>query len=501
MRLEKNIGQNIETDITVVMIDSRSKKHPEMVRMAIGSIQKQYYPVKMIVVDNTELKHTIGACWNAAVKECKTDWILFLGDDDWASRDLCYCLHKFAEEHPNLDAITTGMTFYNPSGLEIKTSQQNTGMWKREYLLKYPFNEKLKKGIDREYVEEASKRNVKVGHLVYHNGIFVRIHDNDEHLTKRPGVVNPPKDIYFNSRYPTFIKPVVERLKYQGFDVALDNHDFDERWISQCKTIWCDWADNNAYFISKLNTKARRILRLHAFEAFAPQIHYIDFDAFDTIIFVAEHIKDYVEKQLSRKLDQAVVIPNGVDLKEFNIPKGKEYNHRIAYAGDLSRKKGLQLLFIVAEHFPEYQFHVAGKFSEPDMPEYFNQRKPYNVYLEPYSYDLNEFFKDKTYFLLTSPREGCNVTTLQAMAAGLYPLVYHHVGAEQIYPHYSIWKSLKKLESILAYHAKMPQDHRDFVSETYDFENMYLKFKEIIDGKNEKANSRDGALQYAGTAG
>ena len=470
----------MKPNITVVMIDSRSYLHPEMVEVAINSVKKQYHPVDLIVVNNLNLSNTIGKCWNTAVAQAETEWVLFMGDDDWLSRDYTYCLNKFVEEKPYFDAVTTGMTFYNPTGVQIETSQQNTGMWKREYLLKHPFNEKLKKGIDREYVEEAGKRDVRVGHLVYHHGIFVRVHDTGAHLTKRPQVVKPPKDIYVNSRYSSFIQPVVERLKYQGYDVALDNHDFDIRWTENCGVIWCDWADNNAYQISKMKTKARRILRLHSYEAYTPQIHYIDFDAFDKVVFVAEHVKDYVERQLARKIENAVVIPNGVDMEAFTIAPGKAHNNRVAYAGELSRKKGLPLLLMVAEQFPQYEFHVAGKFTEPDMAEYFQRTKPANIFLEPYSYNLNEFFADKTYFMLTSPREGCNVTTLQAMAAGLYPLVYQHVGADKIFPHYSVWRSMKKLKTIFEFTNLRPEDHREFVAERYDFEMMYAKFKDVM---------------------
>lgn len=487
-------------DITVVMIDSRSSLHPQMVQTAIHSVKQQYHKVKLLVVDNRDLSKTIGQCWNYAVKQCETEWILFMGDDDWLSRDYTYCLSKFAQEQPGMDAITTGMTFYNPTGQQIETSQQNTGMWRREYLLKHPFNEKLKKGIDREYVEEAAKRNVRVGHLVYHHGIFVRIHEDSKFLTKRPHVVDPPKHIYFNARYPTFIQPVVDKLKYQGFDVAIDNHDFDERWVTDCKVIWCDWADNNAYYISKLKTDAKKILRLHSYEAYTPTIHYIDFDAFDVIIFVAEHVKEHVEHQLGRALKNAIMIPNGINMKEFTIAENKQKNNKVAYAGDISRKKGLPLLLAIAEHFPQYEFHVAGKFSEPDMAEFFNQRKAANVFLEPYSYNLNEFFADKTYFLLTSPREGCNVTTLQAMAAGLYPLVYDHVGAEKIFPHYSIWRSVKKLEQIFKFVGKGPKDHREFVLQNNNFHDMYINFKVIIDELIKDYDSSNGALQHSGTA-
>ena len=473
------------------MINSRGDIHPDWVSMAIASVKRQYYPVKMIVVDNRELKHTIGACWNKAVREAKTEWVLFIGDDDWISRDYCYCLKSFAEDHPEYDCITTGMTFYKPDDTHNITTQQNTGMWKREYLLKYPFNEKLKKGIDREYVEEAQKCGCTAAHLFYHHGIFVRIHET-HNLTKRPER-KKISDIYFNARYPTFINPVVDRLRYQGYDVVVDNKDFNYDLAGGAKLIWADWCDENAYKLAEFKTKAKKIMRLHAYEAFTITPYYINWKAFDKVIFVADHIKEYVERILRRKITNSIVIPNGVRLDGYNF-KNKKQNNKIAWAGNIDRKKGGQLLLFIAEHFPEYEFHVAGKFNEQDMIEYFDKRKPDNLFIHPYSYDLNKFFKDKTYFLNTSPREGCPVTPLEAMACGLKPLIYRWVGAEDYVSKYWTFKDMAELGAILNGNYD-PWRYREYVENNYNFEVMYDSFKEIIDGavtgkfKNKVQNS------------
>ena len=461
------------------MIDSRSNIDPQMVGVAIGSVKKQYHKVDFIIIDNRELKWSIGKCWNEAVKKAKTDWVLFMGDDDWLSRDYCLCLSHFAKEDDRYDCITTGMTFYNPDQVQVETPQQNTGMWKREFLLEHPFNEKLKKGIDREYVEEAQKYGVNAAHLSYHHGIFVRIHDVHA-LTKRPEIVEEPGDIYINARYGSFIAPVADRLKYQGFSVTVSNNDFNPELARNAKIIWCDWADNNAVEISKFKTDAAKILRVHSYEAFTTTIHYIDFDAFDKVIFVAEHIKDYVETKIRRKLDNAVVIPNGVPLGNYKI-KPHERNNKIAWAGNIDRKKGAQLLMFLAEQFREYDFHVAGKFYEEDIVRFFNERKPDNLILEPYSYDLNEFFSDKTYFLNTSPREGCPVTPLEAMASGLKPIMYNWVGAEQYLPKSFIFKDHAEFNAILE-GDYTPERYRDYVETRYNFKTMYDSIKGIIDG-------------------
>jgi glycosyltransferase involved in cell wall biosynthesis len=474
----------MQTDITVVMIDSRSDIHPDWVTVAINSVKAQYHPVKMIVIDNRDLEYTIGQCWNQAVQKADTEWILFIGDDDWLSRDYCLCLSKFVEDDRKTrgneyDAVTTAMTFYNPEQLPFETPQQNTGMWKREYLLKYPFNEKLKKGVDREYVEEASKRGCNTAHLNYHHGIYVRVHDT-HNLTKRPELLEEPGEYVFFARMPTFIRPVVDGLKYQGHNVTLSNHDYHPEYVKNAKVIWCDWADKDAFEIARLETNAKKILRVHAYEAFTTMLYYINYNAFDKIIFVAPHIREIVETRLKRRLERATIIPNGVKVEDYEIAEGKEKNNKIAWAGQIDRKKGAQLLMFIAEHFPQYQFHIAGKFYEEDIAVYFNECKPDNLILEPYSYDLNEFFKDKTYFLNTSPREGCPVTPLEAMACGVKPLIYRWHGSDKYLPSYWTFKSLSELETLLAGDVD-PYRYREYVDKNNNFSTMYSRFKEIID--------------------
>lgn len=467
--------------ITVVMIDSRSDAHPDWVQTAINSVKRQVYPVKLIVVNNVGRKHTIGKCWNDAVKQVDTPWVLFLGDDDWITPDYCQMLSNYArrDDLKHAVCVTTHMTVFRDyaDGERYKELPRPcTGMWRREYLLQYPFNEKLPKGIDREYFEEAEKRGDTRILIHYHAGYHYRQHD-DYSCAGKIQLKTSSGDIYVNSRYPLHTTPIVERLK-KHYDVVIDNHPFDPQAAEGARVIWCDWGNEEAAKISRYETPARKVLRIHAYEAYTSMLHYIDLNAFDKVIFVADHIRDYCQAVLKRRIENAVVIPNGVDLKGFRPPRGKRRNHRIAYAGELSRKKGSQLLLFMAEHFPEYAFHVAGKFVEPDFAQYWHARAPENVILEPYSYDLNKFFEDKTYFLLTSPREGCNVTTLQAMAAGLKPLVYDHVGASDIFGPY-VFRDLPEFSMLLD-----EVDHREYrayVEANYSIEKIFEQYKSIFD--------------------
>lgn len=487
--------QEVSSLITVVMIDSRSDRHPDWVQTAINSVKKQTYPVKLLVVDNIGRKKTIGQCWNEAVKHVNTPWTFFLGDDDWISPDLCGLFAYYIQRRDLQHAVsfTTNMTVYREEGQETRSKElprPHTGCWKTEYLRKYPFNEKLQKGIDREYIEEVEKRGDTKILIHYHAGYHYRQHD-DYSCAGKISLKPQSGEIYINSRYPIHVSNIAERLK-KDYSVTLDNHPFDPLSTKGAKLWFCDWGNENAAAMGNYEADVPKILRIHAYEVFTQLLHHIPFERFDTVIFVADHIKEYAEKVLQQKIEQAMVIPNGVDLNAFTIPQGKRPNNKIAYAGELSRKKGLPLLMFIAPHFPEYEFHVAGKFNEPDIAEFFHKKASPNIFIEPYSYNLNKFFADKTYYLHTSPREGCPVTPLQAMAAGLQPLIYDAIGMQEIFTNTETFSNVLDLAHLLGLPVHF-EDNRAFVHQNHNIEFIYPLWENLIHGYIESRNIKASA--------
>ena len=73
--------------LSIIVIDSRSERHPEWVQVCLDSLEKQIVPVELLVIDNTKREKTIGECWNEGVRHCTSDWIAFVGDDDYVARD------------------------------------------------------------------------------------------------------------------------------------------------------------------------------------------------------------------------------------------------------------------------------------------------------------------------------------------------------------------------------------------------------------------------------
>lgn len=449
------------------MIDSRSDKHPDWVDLAKRSIENQSIKVEFLVIKNLDRKHTIGKLWNAGVQKASGDYVFFLGDDDFLSE--CYLneLLHYAKKQENSVYWTTNMTVFNETSHAFM-KRQCTGMWRRDYLLKHPFNEELKTGIDREYLEEVKKRG-DVGSLIPHNfGYFYRKHE-DYSCAGDIKITNEPSEIYVLARSDSFIKPLIE-----NWDAYLSTESFDPKIADGSKIIWCDFANNIAVAVADYECGARKFLRIHAGDAFGESIKYIDFSKFEKVIFVAKHIKDYVENKFG-KIPNSILIPNGVKLNgQF---AQKEKNNKIAYAGQLSRKKGIGEFFLIANELPEYEFHVAGKFIEDDVAEYFNKRKPDNVILYPFQYDINEWFKDKTYILNTSLRESQAMSVIDGMAVGLKPLVYNWIGADKIYS--KTFKNIKELRGLLE-EPYEPEIYREFVERHYDFKDTLKQIENLL---------------------
>lgn len=445
--------------ISIVMIDSRSKIKPEWVNTAINSVKRQMVHCELIIIKNLDRKKTIGECWNEAVRLAKGEYVFFLGDDDYISDDYLFVLSHIAKK-TNATMVTSYMTVFRDDMNEaIPYTEVCTGMWKKEYLIENPFNESLTRGVDREYIDKFKLKGGSYVIAQHHYGYFYRKH-NEESCAGDITFIKKP-EIYIITKYPAFIRPIAKRWK----NVYISDKFYPEV-ADTAKIIWCDFLTENAIKVADYECNAKKILRIHSFDAYSQAIRYTDLSKFK-VIYVAEHIKRYVGCE-------GEVIPNGVDLDKFKFCE-KEKNNKIAYVGHITRIKGIGELLLIAKELPDYEFHIAGKFQEEDITQYLNEKKPDNVFLHSWQYDLNEFFKDKTYIINTSLRESQAMSLIEGMACGLKPLVNDWVGSE-IYGKY-VFKNIKELKGLLEEYN--PKEYREF-AEQYEFNKIFEKLNGYI---------------------
>ena len=165
--------------ISIVVVNTRGLKSPEMLQECFDSIRDQSYPnVEPIVVNNFERLMTIGKAFNEGAKRANGEWILFLGDDDRISVDYVSSLITFASSinDPKMVGVSTFLTMFDGMRAEPRELVV-TGMWKKEYLMQYPFAEYLTKYVDTDimYRVEASE-NHKQYLMRWHYGYFYRSH-------------------------------------------------------------------------------------------------------------------------------------------------------------------------------------------------------------------------------------------------------------------------------------------------------------------------------------
>jgi len=296
--------------------------------------------------------------------------------------------------------------------------------------------------------------------------------------------------VYIVASLPRFIEPIFKDFVEKGDYYVRFDQQFNPYNAENADVIFCEWADHNAIAVSNFNSKAKKIIRIHAYEVFSDFIDKINFQNIDALVFVANHIKKYFMKRAHGIDDiKTTVISNGVDLNKFTIPSKKKPNNKIAYAGYISNKKGAVLLLHTVHNFPEYEFHVAGTFQEPDVQELFERRKSENLFLYPWQEDLNSFFADKTYIINTSPREGCPVAVLEGMAAGLMPLVFRWDGVDDMFSWG--WSSLKGLQELL-YRSVDFKANRAHIELKFDFKEKKTQIKNLIDSHiKEKDDVRE----------
>lgn len=473
--------------VSIIIIDSRSENHPDWVQTAYQSAITQNMPVEVIMVHNTDLSRTIGQCWNDAVKKATTDYCFFLGDDDYIVFSHCEMLYRWFNSEQIINTrvqnISSYMTaFEEETGKKTALARQNTGMWKKDYLLKYPFNETLKKGIDREYIEETLKRGDLCTIIEYDFSYFYRKH-SDYSCAGDITFVEKPADYYFCTSNRIFLHSITERFaKKVGRENIIISPHTTEEMVKAAKVIWVEWANEKALEIQEMETDAYKILRLHAYEAFFDIAKSLQFNKWDMVVLISPYIKQYLERQYG-KINNCVIVPNGVEIDKFPFNPNKRRNNKIAFAGYLTRKKGIGELILLAESLPAYEFHLAGRYQEDDIADYFKHKKPANVFIHEWKYEekMNEFYQECSYVLNTSLRESQGMTMMEGALCGCQPLIRGWLGAEDVYPKKYIYNSLQDLRKMLEANYKWnPEEYRKFVVDNYSIDKIYPLIEGLI---------------------
>lgn len=291
-----------------------------------------------------------------------------------------------------------------------------------------------------------------------------------------------------------FLGDIVQGLSEDYFVRKIIVSDFSQidegmEWADVC---WFEWCDELLIYGSSLPLAGRKkiICRLHSYEAFTNYIQKVEWSNVDKIIFVAEHIRQYViNNSNSLKTSKTVVIPNGIDTDKFSFKKrNKGFN--IAYVGYINFKKGPMLLLhtfkSIHDKDKRYKLYIAGKYQEPRYELYFKQMAEEmglsdSIIFEGWQDDVSRWLEDKNYILCTSILEGNPVGLMEAMARGIKPVIHNFVGARNMYPADYIWNTIDEAVEMVTTDMYNSEEYRSYIENNYSLEKQLQNTKAVID--------------------
>ena len=264
--------------------------------------------------------------------------------------------------------------------------------------------------------------------------------------------------------------------------------------VQWADTVWLEWANDLSVSLTNhpLLLKNRHVIcRLHSYEAFGNFIHAINWSRVHDLIFVSSKVRDIALEQnpgISDQVKKVHVIPNGVFLEKYHLinrPKGKN----LAYLGYINYKKGPLLLLhafkALHDHGPTYRLFIGGKFQDLRYQYYFNEfvaenNLQENIFFDGWVQDVDSWLRDKHYILCTSLFEGHPVGVMEAMAAGLKPLIHNFPGAEKIYPREYLWMNIQDLINMVTKGDYSPAKYRSYIEENYSFDKQIEKIHTLL---------------------
>jgi len=242
---------------------------------------------------------------------------------------------------------------------------------------------------------------------------------------------------------------------------------------------------------------------LHRYEAYCGWAQRIEWKNIDVLITVGNRcVNEVLERQVPGlgAITRVLTVPNGVDAGKIKFLRRKR-GKSLAFVGNLRFVKNpmllLQCMHRLCSEDPGYRLYIAGKTQDLEVEQYVRHMIEAlglqdHVLLDGWQGDVQQWLADKHYVVLTSVIESQGMGVLEAMAAGLKPVVHNFPGADGIYPQESLFNTPEEFCRIVRSEDYAPARYRAFVEERYSLAAQLEQINRLLGGLEANPVRRPG---------
>lgn len=249
----------------------------------------------------------------------------------------------------------------------------------------------------------------------------------------------------------------------EGVEVRLDHwealtvHDVaaSEEMVAWADVVICEWAGPNLVWYSRHKRSGQRLItRLHRFELEAGWLADVRAEAIDQIVCVSPFYAHLTAERTGWPVDRIVVIPNWVDVEQFDRPKlaGAEFTLGMIGISPHRKRPDLGVEILARLRRRDRRFRLAVKSKLP-WDYWWIWRKPEEraeaerlfhrlhddplvagaVTFDGFGGDVAAWLRRVGWVLSTSDDESFHLAPAEGMASGAVPALLPWPGADTIY--------------------------------------------------------------------
>jgi len=307
-----------------------------------------------------------------------------------------------------------------------------------------------------------------------------------------------------NSR--KFTDDLIKHWESKGHEVVF-NTGASEKLAQWADVYYVDTWDNNIHYLWKLyhgiegvsrtsdwnnNKKPLIVCRALDWEVWIGYMRdQAIVDWVDKIIFIASHISQRVNSEVTISKEKQRVIKLGVNLEKFTVKTKQTDGFQLGMVlGDMWKYKnpmgGLDIFTSLYQKDNRWRFYVRGQHEtsiyDPQNWEYYLESRGIKdvVTLYPPQNDMNAWYENIDILLHPGQKEAFCYAVGEAMAKEIRVVCNDFLGSRDIWPDWILYQDSEEAINMITNQKVVRKAHREYIEYHYSNERMFKEMDEFI---------------------